>query len=322
MNIVLLDAETLGNSDLSSIEKLGRFSSYQVTQKKDIIKRAKDADIILTNKVVLDSKILTKLPKLKLICITATGMNNIDLEAAKKLKIEVKNVANYSTSTVAQHTFAFVLNLMAKMSYYDSFCKKGKWTKSAIFTHINDNFELYSLENKTWGIIGFGNIGKAVANLAKNFGVNVVYFSTSGANSDKNFKQEKSLANLFKTCDIITIHAPLNDKTKNLITKKELNLLKKDAILANMGRGGIINEADLANTLKSKDFYFATDVLEVEPMIKKHSLLDKKLKHKILLSPHIAWAYKESRIRLIKGIEDNIKQFLKKAESIKQNLNR
>lgn len=317
MNIVLLDAETLGNSNLGSIEKLGQFSSYQVTAKNDIIKRAKDADIILTNKVVLDGKTLAKLPKLKLICITATGMNNIDLEAAKKLKIEVKNVANYSTNSVAQHTFAFVLNLMAKMSYYDSFCKKGKWSKSAVFTHINDDFELYGLENKQWGIIGFGNIGKAVANLAKNFGANIVYFSTSGANNDKKFKQEKNLQNLFKTCDIITIHAPLNDKTKNLIGKKELNLLKKDAILVNMGRGGIINEENLANALKSKDFYFATDVLEIEPMIKKHSLLNKKFKHKILLSPHIAWAYKESRERLIKGIENNIKQFLKATKSAK-----
>lgn len=313
MNIVLLDAETLGNSDLSAIEKLGQFSSYQVTHKKDIIKRAKDADIILTNKVVLDGDTLSKLPNLKLICITATGMNNVDLATAKKLKIAVKNVANYSTSTVAQHTLACVLNLMAKMSYYDNFCKKGKWSKSAVFTHISDNFELYSLENKTWGIIGFGNIGKAVANLAKSFGAKVIYFSTSGANNDKKFTQEKSLANLFKTCDIITIHAPLNDKTKNLITKKELKSLKKDAILANMGRGGIINEADLASALKNGDFYFATDVLEVEPMTKKHPLLDKKLRHKILLTPHIAWAYKESRVRLIEGIEDNIKQFLKPA---------
>lgn len=318
MNIVLLDAETLGNSDLSAIEKLGRFSSYQVTHKKDIVKRAKDADIILTNKVVLDGETLSKLPNLKLICITATGMNNVDLATAKKLKIAVKNVANYSTSTVAQHTLACVLNLMAKMSYYDNFCKKGKWSKSAVFTHISDNFELYSLEDKTWGIIGFGNIGKAVANLAKSFGVKIMYFSTSGANNDKKFTQEKSLANLFKTCDIITIHAPLNDKTKNLITKKELKSLKKDAILANMGRGGIINEADLASALKNGDFYFATDVLEVEPMAKKHPLLDKKLRHKILLTPHIAWAYKESRVRLIKGIEDNIKQFLKPAKATKQ----
>lgn len=312
MNIVLLDAETLGSSDLSAIEKLGRFSSYQVTQKGDVIKRAADADVVLTNKVVLDSAILAKLPKLKLICITATGMNNVDLEAAKKLKIEVKNVANYSTTSVAQHTVACVLNLSAKINYYDNFCKKGKWAKNAVFTHISDDFEMYDIAGKKWGIIGFGNIGKAVAKLAQSFGTEVVYFSTSGANNDKNFKQEKDLKNLFKTCDIITIHAPLNEKTKNLVTKKELKLLKKDAILANMGRGGIVNEADLASALKKRDFYFAADVLEAEPMIKKHPLLNKKFKYKILLTPHIAWAYKESRERLIKGVAKNIKDFLGK----------
>ena len=312
MNIVLLDAETLGSSDLSAIEKLGRFSSYQVTQERDIIKRAADADVILTNKVVLDSAILSKLPKLKLICITATGMNNVDLEAAKKLKIAVKNVANYSTTSVAQHTLACVLNLSAKINYYDNFCKKGKWAKNAVFTHINDDFEMYDIAGKKWGIIGFGNIGKAVAKLAQSFGAEVAYFSTSGANNDKNFKQEKDLKNLFKTCDIITIHAPLNEKTKNLVTKKELKLLKKDAILANMGRGGIVNEADLASVLKKRDFYFATDVLEAEPMIKKHPFLNKKFKYKTLLTPHIAWAYKESRERLIKGVVKNIKDFSSK----------
>ncbi|MGX2982159.1 D-2-hydroxyacid dehydrogenase [Helicobacter sp. 23-1045] len=314
MNIVLLDAETLGSTDLSAIERLGRFSSYQKTAKKDIIKRAKDADIILTNKVVLDSATLAKLPKLKLICITATGMNNIDLEAAKKLKIAVKNVANYSTASVAQHTLACVLNAMAKLNYYDRFCKKGEWSKSAIFNHLNDNFELYELQGKSWGIIGLGNIGKAVANLALAFGANVAYFSTSGKNDDKKFKREKDLGALFKNCDIISIHAPLNESTKNLITKKELRLLKKDAILANMGRGGIVNEADLASALKKRDFYFTADVLEVEPMTKKHALLDKKLRAKILLTPHIAWAYKESRERLIEGVEKNIKEFLDKKQ--------
>ena len=312
MNIVLLDAQTLGNSNLHGIAKLGRFSSYQITYKKDIVKRAQDADIVLTNKVVLDSATLAKLPKLKLICITATGMNNVDLEAAKKLKIEVKNVANYSTATVAQHTFACVLNLMAKMDYYDKFVKKGKWAKSPTFDHLSDYYELYELQGKSWGIIGLGNIGRAVANLAKAFGANVSYFSTSGKNSDKKFKREKDLNALFKTSDIISIHAPLNESTKNLITKKELRLLKKDAILVNMGRGGIVNEIDLANALKKKDFYFAADVLEVEPMIKNHPLLNKKIRDKILLTPHIAWAYKESRERLIKGVEDNIKAFLAK----------
>ncbi|RAX54649.1 hydroxyacid dehydrogenase [Helicobacter sp. 16-1353] len=312
MNIVILDAKTLGNSNLDGIAKLGKISIYQTTNQKDVIKKAKDADIILTNKVILDANTLKKLPNLKLICVTATGMNNIDLEAAKKLKIEVKNVANYSTQAVAQHTLMFALNLLGKQNYYDKYVKKGKWAKNDIFTYICSKNELYELENKNWGIIGFGNIGQKVAQLAQAFGANVKYYSTSGKNVVKGWEQEENLQELLKNSDIISIHAPLNEKTKNLITKKELSLLKKDAILINMGRGGIVNEKDLAKVIKKKDFYFACDVLEVEPMAKNHPFLDKKIQNKLLLTPHIAWAYKEARKRLLEGIQNNIKTFIDK----------
>ncbi|RDU57563.1 D-2-hydroxyacid dehydrogenase [Helicobacter sp. MIT 99-5507] len=312
MNIVLLDAQTLGNDRLDSIAKLGNFKSYDVTKADEVLERVKDADIVLTNKVVLDKNILEKLPKLKLICITATGMNNIDLECAKKLNIEVKNVANYSTQSVAQHTLMMVLNLIAKQNYYDDFVKSGKWAESAIFTHINNNFELYDLENKNWSIIGFGNIGQKVAKLASAFGANVKYYSTSGNNNNANFERISNLKDLLENSDIITIHAPLNQTTKNLITKKELALLKKDSILINVGRGGIVNENDVASALKDKDFYYGCDVLEFEPMIKNHPFLDKNIWHKLLLSPHIAWAYKESRKRLIEGVEKNIMDFINK----------
>mgnify|MGYP003536578528 FL=1 len=225
MNIVLLDAQTLGNDSLDSISKLGNFKSYQITRNNEVLERLKDADIVLTNKVVLNKDILEKLPKLKLICVTATGMNNIDLEYAKKLNIEVKNVANYSTQSVAQHTLMMVLNLIGKQDYYDDFVKSGKWAESDIFTHINNNFELYDLENKNWGIIGFGNIGQRVAKLANAFGANVKYYSTSGKNTNANFVRIEHLQDLLKNSDIITIHAPLNETTKNLITKKELDNL-------------------------------------------------------------------------------------------------
>ncbi|RDU65119.1 D-2-hydroxyacid dehydrogenase [Helicobacter sp. MIT 14-3879] len=312
MNIVMLDALTLGESNLKEIEKLGKLTIYQTTSRKDIIKRAKDAEVILINKVILDEKILNALPNLRLICITATGMNNIDLECAKKLNIEVKNVANYSTQAVAQHTFMLVLNIIGRLNYYDEYVKKGKWAKSKIFCHLNSSNELYELQNKTWGIIGFGNIGKEVAKIAKAFGVNIVYYSTSGKNSSKDFKQETNLSSLFKNSDIISIHAPLNEKTRNLVTKKEVNLLKKDAILINVGRGGIVNEKDLAKAIVKKDFYFACDVLEIEPMTKNHPFLNKKLKKKILITPHIAWAYKETRDRLMRGVEENIRSFISK----------
>lgn len=312
MNIVLLDAQTLGNDSLDSISKLGNFKSYQTTRPNEVLERLKDADIVLTNKVVLNKDILEKLPKLKLICVTATGMNNIDLEYAKKLNIEVKNVANYSTQSVAQHTLMMVLNLIGKQDYYDDFVKSGKWAESDIFTHINNNFELYDLENKNWGIIGFGNIGQRVAKLANAFGANVKYYSTSGKNTNANFVRIEHLQDLLKNSDIITIHAPLNETTKNLITKKELDLLKKDSILINAGRGGIVNENDLASALKDGIFYYGCDVLEVEPMTKNHPFLDRSIQHRLLITPHIAWAYKESRKRLIDGVEKNIKDFLDK----------
>lgn len=311
MNFVLLDAKTLGNSNLDGIKKLGNLTTYDTTDKKDVIKRAKDAEVILTNKVVLDAATLGKLPKLKLICVTATGMNNIDLEAAKKLKIEVKNVANYSTNAVAQHTLMFALAMLGKLRYYGKYTRSGKWSKSDIFTHIYGKQEIYELDGKNWGIIGFGNIGQRVAQIAKVFGANVSYYSTSGKNSVKGFERAKTLESLLKNSDIISIHAPLNKDTQNLIAAKELKMLKKDAILINVGRGGIVNESDVAKALKGGGFYFACDVLATEPMEKNHPLLDKKLKN-LIITPHIAWAYKESRARLIAGIESNIKDFLAK----------
>lgn len=311
MNIVILDAKTLGNSNLEDIKKLGKLTIYNTTERKDIVKRALKAEIILTNKVVLNEEILKKLPNLKLICVTATGTNNIDLEYAKKLKIEVKNVSNYSTNAVAQHTFMLALNLLGQLNDYDKYIKKGKWAKSDTFCFHLPN-EIYELENKNWGIIGFGNIGKKVGEFAKTFGANVKYYSTSGKNSAKNWDREDNLQKIIKESNIISIHAPLNEKTKNLITKKELILLKKDAILINMGRGGIVNEKDLAKIIKKKDFYFACDVLEIEPMTKHHPFLNKKIQNKILITPHIAWAYKESRKRLLEGVKNNIKSFINK----------
>lgn len=309
MNIVILDADTLGEGSFENIAKLGSLSIYPMTQGDEVVERAKDAEIILTNKVILDGKILQKLPKLKLICITATGMNNVDLEMAKRLNIEVKNVANYSTQAVAQHTLMFALSLLGKQNYYERYVKNGEWAKSNIFTHICGEYELYELEGKKWGIIGFGNIGQRVGEIAKAFGANVSYYSTSGKNTIKGWDRVELLQTLLKESDIISIHAPLNEMTKNLITKKELHLLKKDAILINMGRGGIVNEADLAEVIMNKSFYFATDVLEKEPMAKNHPFLNEKLSN-IFITPHIAWAYKESRARLLQGVEKNIKDFL------------
>ncbi|RDU57156.1 D-2-hydroxyacid dehydrogenase [Helicobacter sp. MIT 00-7814] len=305
-NIVFLDSQTLGECDLSVFESLGNFTHYPVTSPNEVIERAKEAQIVLTNKVVLDSQILENLPNLKLICIVATGMNNVDLECAKAKGIAVKNVAGYSTNAVAQHTLMLALSFLGNLPYYERYCKNGEWVKSQTFTHIKD--PLLELDCLQWGIIGLGSIGNRVAKLASAFGAKVSYFSTSGKNSNATYPQ-KSLEEILSTSDVISIHAPLNSATKNLLNSGNLKLLKKHAILLNMGRGGIVNEEDIAKELESRELYFGADVLENEPMKPNHPLLNPKIAHKILLTPHIAWAYDKARVRLIEGVVANIKSF-------------
>ena len=307
MKIVCLDAATLGDADFSEFEKIGEFVKYDLSDKNDIINRLKDADVAMVNKIILDENIL-KNTNLKLILETATGTNNIDMEYAKNNNIIVKNVAGYSTQSVAQHTFALVFSLLNNTIFFNQYCQNGKWCESKIFTcfdRVNED-----LENKNWGIIGLGTIGKQVANIAKIFGANVSYYSTSGKNDNKDFKNI-SLEELLSTSDIISIHAPLNDKTKNLIDEKELNLMKNKAIIINVGRGGIINEVALAKAIDEKQIKAGIDVLEIEPMIKNHPFLNIKNKENLILSPHIAFASKESMQRLINKTLDNLKEFIK-----------
>ncbi|PAF43615.1 D-2-hydroxyacid dehydrogenase [Helicobacter sp. 11S02596-1] len=308
MKIVILDAKTLGEADLSPIKSFGEFQIYQTTRPDETLARCENADIVLTNKVVLDAPILKQLPKLKLICVTATGTNIIDLQTAKEQGIAVKNVAGYSTKSVAQHTLTLALNLMSKIGYYDHYCKSGEWCKSDVFMHINGG--LRELDGKEWGIIGLGNIGKEVAKIAQAFGTHISYTSTSGKNTDNTYPQ-KSLKDLLEQSDIISIHAPLNEKTKNLITAKELACLKEGAILINAGRGGIVNEKDLAKTLESKNIFFGADVLEVEPMVAGHPFLNPVIADKIILTPHIAWAYENARKKLLQMVIENIESFVR-----------
>ena len=307
MQLVLLDKMTLGDFDETLFAQFGDFKSYQTTDSTQVLERTKDADIIITNKVVLDSKILSSLPKLKLICVSATGTNNIDMEYAKTHNIAVKNVAGYSTHSVAQHTLMLALSLLGRLPYYSQYVQQGQWCKSEIFCHLT--YDLQDLYGKQWGIIGYGSIGKQVCHLAKAFGAEVSYHSTSG-NNTQNDIPHKSLDEILKTSDIISIHAPLNNTTQNLIAKEQLQMLKKGAILLNLGRGGIVNEKDLAQALQIQDFLFGTDVLEKEPMIANHPLLDSKIAHKVIITPHIAWAYKDTKDRLLQMVAENIKQFL------------
>ena len=307
MKITLLDAKTLGDDlDLAPLRELGEFVSYDTTRADETLDRIKDSDIIITNKVVITAKMMAEAPKLKLICISATGMNNVDLDEAKKRDIEVKNVAGYSTASVVQHTFSMALYLLEKMAYYDSVVKSGEWSRSGLFTDVSRPFgEIGSMR---WGIIGMGAIGRGVASVASSFGAEVVYYSTSGTNLSQEYTHY-SLDNLLAKCDIISIHSPLNKQTLNLINSTNLKLLRDNTILLNLGRGGIINEEDLAKEIDAREIFVGLDVLSKEPLESESPLALVKSQERLLITPHIAWTSIEARRKLLDGVVDNIKSF-------------
>ena len=307
MKIVILDRATLGfDVDISVFEKYGIVISYDFTKKEETEDRIKDADIVLTNKVLITKEHMDN-SNIQLICITATGMNNVDLEYAKIKKIEVKNVAGYSTSSVVQVGFSMIFHFVQKLNYYKNYVDQGKWQKSDIFTHIDKPF--FELDGKKVGIIGLGEIGRNFAKKAKAFDCEVMYYSTSGRNSNSEYKQV-SLDELLKTCDIITIHAPLNDDTKDLLNYENMKNIKDGAILLNLGRGGIINEADLAKIIDEKEIYCGIDVVSVEPILDSNPLLSVKNNEQLLLLPHIGWSSVEARNRLIEMVAQNIEDFI------------
>jgi len=311
--IVILDVETLGEDlDLTPLEKFGDVTKYKNSSSDETFKRIRDAHIVISNKVVLTEEMMQQSPKLELVCIAATGMNNIDLEAARKLGIAVKNVAGYSTQSVVQHTFAMLFYLLEHIKYYDNVVQTGLWTISGLFTDVSRPF--HEISGKKWGIIGMGTIGKEVAKIATAFGATVSYYSTSGSNTDNTYIKQP-LDILLSTSDIISIHAPLNEKTYALINETNLPLLKEKAILLNLGRGGIINETDLAYSLDRREIYAGLDVLEKEPIDMNSRLLQIEHKERLLITPHIAWTSIEARRKLLEGIVNNIESFLQEQAS-------
>jgi len=310
MKIVILDAKTLGNDiDLSIFNKFGDVDLYRTTRTEDVVDRIKDKDIIITNKVLLHKENLQHAASLKLICLTATGTNNVDLEYAKSRGIAVCNVAGYSTDSVTQHTFAMLFYLLEHLSYYDNYVKSGEYAKSNIFTHLEKVF--WELKDKTWGIIGLGTIGKSVAKIAAGFGCRVIYYSTSGKNNNSEYKRV-GLEELLKTSDIVSIHAPLNENTKNMIDYNCLKQMKQSAVLLNLGRGAIINENDLARALDEELIAGAAlDVLESEPVKADNPLLRIKNRERLLITPHIAWGSAEARRRLVNEVALNIEAYIK-----------
>lgn len=306
MKIILLDTLTFGDTDLSGFELLGEVESYKTTSKEQTQERIKDADVIVTNKVVITQELMQNATNLKLICVAATGMNNVDLEAAKQKQIEVKNVAGYSTDSVVQHTFSMLFYLGGHSRYYDEVVKSGNYSRSPIFTDVSHPF--YEIKGKRWGIIGLGEIGRGVAKVASAFGTEVCYHSTSGANLAQDYTHLK-LSDLLESCDIISIHAPLNEQTKDLLDYEALQKCKEGAIILNLGRGGIINEEAVAKIVDERSLFFGLDVLEQEPMRQDHPLLDVQKKENLYITPHIAWTSKEARDTLIASVIENIKNF-------------
>lgn len=309
MNIVFLDTKTVGDlPNLKDLKEVGDVTFYPVTKPDEIEKRIELADIVITNKVVLDKEIIKNAINLKLICVAATGMNNIDRNAAKEKGIQVKNVSGYASQSVAQSTFALILNLMQDIQYYDNYVKSGEYSKSDIFTNLDRSFS--EIHGKHIGIIGLGNIGRQVAKIAEAFGSKVVYHSTSGNNTDQDYPH-MSLNELLESSDIVSIHAPLNEHTANLIRYDQLKRMKSTAFLINTGRGGIIQEAELARALDENLIAGAAlDVFENEPIKADNPLLKIKNKHKLVMVPHIAWSSIEARTELMEGVKKNIEVFL------------
>ena len=310
MKIVFLDALTLGDDiDYSQFERLGEVVKYPYTAPEEVPERASDADVLVVNKVPVNASTVSGAENLKLVCVTATGTNNLDKDYLAQRGIEWRNVAGYSTETVAQHTFAILFYLLEKLRYYDDYVKSGSYLESPIFTHFAQPF--HELCGKTWGIIGLGAIGRRVADIAKAFGMEVIYYSASGAPAQEGYHQV-DLDTLLEKSDIISIHAPLNEYTEGLVNKDLLHRMKSIAILLNLGRGPIICEADLADALNNGEIAAAgLDVLCVEPMAKDSPLLSVKDKDRLFITPHIAWASLEARERLVKIVAGQIEEFVK-----------
>lgn len=309
MKIVFLDEYSICNRDLSEIKSLGDYVGYQTTTPDEVIERCKDAEVVISNKVVLDAEIIASLPKLKLICVAATGMNNVDLAAAAERGIEVKNAVGYSTFAVAETTLCSALALLREVTYYDNYFKSGEY--AAAERIFNFDRPTAQLRGKRWGIVGMGNIGREVARLAEAFGCEVNYHSTSGVTRDEQYPA-LSLNELLSTSDIVSVHCPLNEHTHNLIANEELKKMKSSAILINVARGGIVNEQDLADALNEGTIRGAAlDVFTSEPL-RESPLYNLKEPYRLLASPHNAWSSVEAIDRLVECITQNIKQFAAK----------
>lgn len=308
MNIVFLDANTLGEDiDYTPFEKLGEVIKYPFSSSEEVPQRAKDADVLVVNKVQINRETIGLAQNLKLVCVTATGTNNLDKDYLAQRQIQWRNVAGYSTESVAQHTFALLFYLLESLRYYDDYVKEGRYVNDRIFTHFGRTF--HELHGMTWGILGLGAIGRRVADIAGMFGAKVIYYSASGAPAQEGY-QQVDFDTLLTESDILSIHAPLNQYTEGLMDKSAFQKMKSSAILLNLGRGPIIKEADLAQALNQGEIMAAgLDVLCSEPMAADSPFFSVEDKSRLLITPHVAWAATEARQRLMQIIAGQIRDF-------------
>ena len=309
MKLVILERNSVGTDvDVSCFEKFGEVTCYPNTVAANTSERVKDADIILANKAPLNESTLKDAPNVKLICLLATGFDNVDLAYCKSRSIKVTNVVNYCTSTVAQHTLLLALALSEKIAFYDDYVKSGAYSAQDRFSNFDRTF--YDLEGKTWGIIGMGTIGRRVAGLAQAFGCRVIFYSASGKSTCTDYERVE-FDTLLQESDILSLHCPLSDRTRGLINKDALSKMKETAILVNVARGPVVDTRAICDALVTDRIAGAgLDVLEQEPMAKDNPLARIKDSSKLIITPHMAWASLESRTRLVDEVVKNIEAFL------------
>ncbi len=309
MKIAVLDADNLGKDITYELyDKWGEVAVYPYTSPEELHSHADGCDVLIFNKIRFTAEALDGLPHLKLLCVCATGYDNIDVGHCKKKGIAVCNVPAYSTQSVAQHTMALTLGLMHHVVAHDAFIKSGEYSACGRQTDLSRTY--HEIEGKQWGIIGMGQIGRKVAELASAFGAKVCYYSTTGANRSDQYPRCE-LEEILRRSDILSIHSPKTPMTDGMIGQRQLALMKQDALIINVGRGGIVQEAALAQALRNKTIGGAAiDVFATEPLAADHPFLQKEIADRILLSPHVAWASVESRKRLMVAIDENIAAFV------------
>lgn len=304
MKIVFLDAATMGTSSLGPIERQGELTAWPNSTPEEAARRVGDCEVLVVNKIKVNDRLLDAAPKLRLVCEAGTGINNIDVEACSERGIIVRNVAGYSTESVVQETFMHILNLLGNGAYFDNVVKSGEYSRSGLFTDYSRPF--IEMAGKTLGVIGLGAIGTKVARIGTAFGMKVIYYSTSGTNHSDEYPAVP-LERLMRESDVISVHAPYNERTAGLVGEKELRMMKPKAIIVNMGRGGIVVEDALAKVIDEGVIGGAgLDVYSTEPIPADHPLLHTRHPDRLSLAPHIAWASIEARERLIQSIADNI----------------